>query len=471
MLVYIVNILLVCVYAFFLLREKKPRVKITADSANKVETAETVETVEKAETAEIADTAEKVETADTAEVDGKSETAEAVKPAEDFSARFKPSRFTDIFNKRGIFLVLCFTQCLILIAVRYDVGLDYYMYAKGFQDMAASGFSSLTYEDWEIGYILLNKLIGLFTRDVNVMMFIMAFLCLIGPFFMIWRYSKNPFMSVFLFLNTYLFYLDMNFIRQGIAMSIMCMAYGFLQERKMWRFILLIALAATFHLPVLYLIPVYFFSLIRLNMKTLPIYAGAVIVYFLASDAVLNLVLSHFHQEYLGSRFIRLGLAKYYAIIPLVLVIAIIALLFYMDFKQPKHLNVLAHLMLMMGFWQVAMTKHSLFERFSYYTMPFMLIAIPEAIYIFKEIFAERTSSKLAEKYADDPGGLAPAQAKAEKRVKIIMLSINGVILLAMFFYNMMGLVIPDRGAHGALPYQTIFGNLKLPSIDGWFKH
>ena len=442
MFVYILNIVLVCIYALFLLRDEESRVPVGGFGKG-----------------------------------GKGgkggKDVQASKSGEggnaDNESKGNENRFLDIFSKRNVFIVLCFCQCLIISAVRYDVGLDYQMYAIGFKSMAASGFSSMTYEDWEIGYILLNKIVGLLTRDVNVMMFITSALALAGPFYMIWRYSKNPFMSVFLFLNTYLFYLDMNFIRQGIAMSIMCFAYGFLQDRKMWRYILLIAIAATFHLPVIYLIPVYFFTYIKLNLKTMPIYAAAVIIYFVASDAVLNVVLSHFHQEYLGSRFIRLGLAKYYAIIPLILCIALVALVFYMDFDLPKHMNVLTHLMLMMGFWQIAMTKHSLFERFSYYTMPFMLIAIPEAVHIFKDKFSERTMEALANKFQDDSDGLQEAQTKAKKKLEIIVLAVDAVVLIAMFAYNLMGLIIPERGAHGALPYNNIFG-LDLPNIDGWFK-
>lgn len=371
--------------------------------------------------------------------------------------------------KRALFVGLCFFQCLMIATIRYNIGTDYYMYSVGFDKMAESGFSDMKYEDWEIGYILLNKIVGLFTKNGGVFFFVAAALSLSGTFYMIWRYSKNPFMSVFLFLNTYLFYLDLNYVRQGIAMSIMCFAYGFLQDRKLWKFLLLCVLAATFHLPVIYLIPVYFITFIKLNLKTMPIYAAGLIIYFAVSDAVLKLLFSHFHQEYAESRFIKYGIAYYYAIYPLLLCIAMVALVFYLKFELPKHLNVLIHLTLMMGFWQIVMTKHALFERFSYYTMPFLLIAVPEAISVFGDKLSERSSRALADRFGEDAEVLRVAELKAEKKRKIIMIVINAAVLVLAFGYNLLGLIVPKTGAHGVLPFKNRFG-LDIPDIDHWFK-
>ncbi len=388
---------------------------------------------------------------------------------------------------RTFFMILCFIQCVVVSSIRANIGTDYYMYAKGFANMAESGFSNLKYEDWEIGYILLNKFLGLFTNKPSVLFTVVSVISLTGPMYMIWRYSKNPFMSVFIFLNTYLFYLTLNYIRQGIAMSIMCFAFGFMKRfiegehknlwknKDMWLFILLVAVAATFHLPVLYLIPVLFISLIKLNLKTLPIYAVGLVVYFAASDAVLKVLLSHFHKEYLNSRFIKYGISYIYAIFMLVICVAMIALAFSMKFKLSKYQNLLLHLTLMMGFWQIVMTKHALFERFSYYTMPFLLIAVPEAISMLRGKLLEKSEAKVKEKMTvKNPkmrrkNASVNAETRVRQKVNKIIIAVDGLVLALMFAYNMVGLIVPKKGAHGVLPYQTHYG-LDIPNIDGWFK-
>ena len=371
--------------------------------------------------------------------------------------------------KKTVFLALCALQCLFIACIRYNIGTDYGWYSMGFESMAESGFSDMKYGDWEIGFVFLNKVVALFTGNSAVFIGICAAISLSGTFYLIWRYSKEPFMSVFLFLNTYLFYLDLNYVRQGIAMSIMCFAYGFLKDRKFWRFLLLCVLAATFHLPVIYLIPVFFITFIRVNLKTLPIYAAALIVYFAISDAVLKVLLAHFHTEYADSRFIKQGVIYYYAIYPLILSVGMVALAFYLRFRMSRELNVLMHLMLLMGFWQIVMTKHALFERFSYYTMPFLLIAVPEAISVFRDKFSERGRAKLAKRFGSDRKGLMAAERRLKKKT-VITVSVIGAAVLAMAFaYNMVGLILPAKGVHGVLPFRALDG-IELPDIDHWFK-
>ncbi len=370
--------------------------------------------------------------------------------------------------KRTIFVLLCFAQCVLIAGNRYGIGADYKMYAAGFFNMATTGFEELVYEDWEIGFILLNKVIGFFSAQPSVFVMISSVLTLIGPFYLIWRYSKGPFLSVFLFLNMYLFYLDLNYIRQGMAMSVMCFAYGFLRDKKFWRFLLITAIATTFHFTALYMIPVFVVALMKVKPSSMLLYVFGLLLYFIASDSVLNIVFSKFHTEYAGSEFIEKGVHFYYAIFPLLLCAGTVALWFYLK-EIPRSLNVLMHMTFMMGFWQIVMMKHSLFERFSYYTMLFVVLAVPEAI----KAFRAQLKSNLREKYLKQMGDDAKDTRVITRRVysslfKAMAVVYTLVVLLA-FAYNLIGLIIPENGVHGVLPYQTQNG-MKIPDIDWLFK-
>ena len=67
----------------------------------------------------------------------------------------KPSK-----NKKICFVIVAFTQLFLVMALRTQIGYDYNMYTIGFQQMNAEGFTSLTYRDWEIGFVVLTKLLG-----------------------------------------------------------------------------------------------------------------------------------------------------------------------------------------------------------------------------------------------------------------------------------------------------------------------
>ncbi len=370
--------------------------------------------------------------------------------------------------KRTIFVLICFAQCVLIAGNRYGIGSDYAMYASGFFDMARTGFEELSYEDWEIGFILLNKIVGKFTAWSSTFIMVSSVLSLIGPFYLIWRYSSGPFLSVFMFLNLYLFYLDLNYIRQGIAMSVMCFAYGFLRDKKFWRFLLVTAIAATFHLTVLYMIPVFIVALLKIRPQSMLLYLFGLLFYYILSDGVLNILLSKFHTEYAGSVFIESGVFFYYALFPLLLCAGMVALSFYLK-EIPRSLNVLMHMTFMMGFWQIVMTKHSLFERFSYYTMLFVILAVPEAL----KAFRSQLKDNLREKYLREMGSDAEDTRALTRRVYSKTFTVMGfvytaVVLLALA-YNLVGLIIPENGVHGVLPYQTQ-NRMNIPNIDWFFK-
>lgn len=370
--------------------------------------------------------------------------------------------------KQVLFVAVCFLQCILISAVRFRVGYDYSMYASGFFSMVVDGFSKMSYEDWEIGYILLNKIVGLFSAWPGTIMVVTSVISMVGPAYLIARYSKDPFLSVFLYVNFYLFYLDMNFIRQAIAMSILCFAYGFLRDKKFWRFLLLVIIASSFHFTALYMIPVYFVCLLRINSRTMLLYLFGLFYYYLLSDGLLKFVLSRFHSEYAGSQFIKQGITPFYTAVPLIVTLAMIVAAYYVKDKT-RTFEVLIHCTLMMGFWQVISTKHSLFERFSYYTMLFMVLAVPEAISAFRSQLKTSLKAKYVLAAQGGEGKIRSAVRMAKRKTSAAVISVVAVIVVFAFAHNMLGLIVPPKGAHGVLPYQTRYG-IDIPSIDSFFK-
>lgn len=356
--------------------------------------------------------------------------------------------------KQILFVSICFLQCCVISAIRFRVGFDYTQYAIAFFRMALEGFSNLTYKDWEIGYILLNKIVGMFTAQSGAIMTVTSVLILAGPAYLIAKYSKNAFLSVFLYVNFYLFYLDMNFIRQALAMSVICFAYGFLRDGKFWRFLLLVIIAACFHFTAIYMIPVYFVCRLKVNSRTLLLYLFGLFFYFMLSDGFLQFLLSRFHSEYMGSQYIRLGLHPRFAVIPVVFTVAAAAASYFIK-NKPRALDVLIHLTLAMGFWQVVMTKHSLFERFSYYTMLFAVLAVPELLLYFKAQLKENLKEKYLSDETESEQNFRVLSRKVKKRTDIVSVLTTAAVIILAFVHNIVGLTLSDGGAHGVLPYQT----------------
>ena len=68
----------------------------------------------------------------------------------------KPSR-----NKNLVYVLLAFSMLFVLMAFRKGIGHDYNMYAVGFRNMVSTGWETLSYKDWEVGFVLFTKLLGM----------------------------------------------------------------------------------------------------------------------------------------------------------------------------------------------------------------------------------------------------------------------------------------------------------------------
>ena len=364
---------------------------------------------------------------------------------------------------KTVFLSASFLALFACSALRHNIGYDYAMYAKGFALMRAEGFSNVAYLDWEWGFTILTKAIGLITGEVRIYMAAMALLCLAGPFCAILRHSKKAWLSVLLYINLYFFYCTMNFIRQSIAISIVMFAYTFMVERKFWRFLLLVLLASSFHLTALIMVPVYFVINFKPSPKVPLMYAYLVLWVFISSDSTLDLLTGIIHSEYRDSVFLKLGLGAIHAVFPTLVVASGMFLLF--RFVQPKDIAnfekpvvMQTNLMYFSYLWILIMLKHAIFERFSYYSYVFVILYIPELIAFADQKYKHHANIKF-NKNLISPGMPEALQNQIisgyRKKGQLFNAILIFLVLLLSFAYNIYGLSAYDRGPHGIYPYAT----------------
>lgn len=340
------------------------------------------------------------------------------------------------------FIGLSFGQMFLLLWARYRVGFDYDMYAKGFVLMSRSGFSTLQYLDWEPGFVAFTKLIGLFTNSIPFYMGIIAAFCLASWGIFFYRYSRNVWISTILFVNLYFLYLNMNFLRQSIAVSIALFAWTFLKNRRFLPFLGLTLLASLFHTTALILLPVYLLVKLRPGMGQLLFYSYALLFFYISSEGILNLLTMVFHEEYANSVFLQ-GMSFFYALMPLVL----LALLFLFQkqmLASHEENRYLIGLVLFGVFCMVMMSRHAILERLSYYAFGYVTLAIPALLDALK---------------IPRPGaGRRFAPAEGEQQVDLVYSPQAWTVLVTVLavttLYHVMGLL---ENVHGVVPYLSRF--------------
>jgi len=76
-------------------------------------------------------------------------------------------------------------------------------------------------------------------------------------FYGIKKLSVNPTFSIFFLLSSGIFYFHFNGMRQGIAIAILFISMIFVYERRIWLFLIFVAIASLFHYTALIALPIY----------------------------------------------------------------------------------------------------------------------------------------------------------------------------------------------------------------------
>lgn len=149
-------------------------------------------------------------------------------------------------NKLYAFVFMILYGILCAFRASY-VGNDTQNYLDIFAEINAGVDTSGWYNRFEYGFVLLNKVCAYFFDHNQSILIISTIIIYSGFSLLIIKYSKDYWMSVFLFVTLGYFGTTMNAIRLCVAYSFVIMAYDRLLVKEYIKFFLLVILAALFH--------------------------------------------------------------------------------------------------------------------------------------------------------------------------------------------------------------------------------
>lgn len=155
---------------------------------------------------------------------------------------------------------ISFLIVVVFAAIRKNVSADYSNYIGNFINIGINGQSARI----EPGYWLLNRIIGIFTHNLNLIIIITSVITFSFIFYTIKEYSVAPAVSVFFLFVLRDYEMLICLIRQGIALAIVAYSFKFLIEGKLFKYFILILIATSFHYSAL-----IFFLLYRVINKKL----------------------------------------------------------------------------------------------------------------------------------------------------------------------------------------------------------
>lgn len=273
------------------------------------------------------------------------------------------------------------TLALVLISsFRYGMGTDYFTYEEIYN---SHGQGNHVWLNLEPLFILLMSALKEISEDSRV--FFISTSLIFGLFMCLgwFRYSKSPFISIFVFLGFFYYFNSFNIIRQSLAMAIVFLfATKYLTSGEFSKYLIVIIISAMMHYSAIVMIPLYFIC-----RKVYPSYFYLfltiffVFIYFLYSPIMnfISLVLPNYsiYQDY------RSGSAN------LVLCVSLFFIAFSIYYKNSLlklgSVSVISMNMVFFSLPFLVLSNHNIiFYRVFLYPGMYFMILIPSVVYLFK---------------------------------------------------------------------------------------
>lgn len=191
---------------------------------------------------------------------------------------------------------LSFALLSFVAATRYGVGTDYLMrYVPTFYDIRAGRDPDV---DIEPGYILVNRVVAYFTGDYQWVFAIMSAATIGLIYRFIARNSLNPALSILLFVLGGFYLEPFNLVRQGLAIALVLNTIEFVADRRLRPFLLVTALASTFHFSALAWLLVWPLCNLRLGRSGVAVKTGLLLVLVFVAPGVLQQAVSQWAPTY-----------------------------------------------------------------------------------------------------------------------------------------------------------------------------
>jgi hypothetical protein len=179
---------------------------------------------------------------------------------------FLKKLFNDSRKEKILYLITVGVLFVFVSGLRdYSVGMDTEMYSRSYDLICSFGKPIIKEMRYETGFSYLMLCSSFLSNDFTFFLFICSIFITFSHFFFIYRNSKNLCLSLCLYVLLNRFFINMNSLRQVIAISIVLISFELLKKdkRKLINIVLYSAIvffASLFHksaLLMLLLVPVF----------------------------------------------------------------------------------------------------------------------------------------------------------------------------------------------------------------------
>lgn len=293
-------------------------------------------------------------------------------------------------RKKRIFIGLMTASWILISGLRgLEVGADTLTYRNRFLRTADTSWRSLfenyyfvyvNEEGKDPGYSVFEKIVQIFTDNYQVYLVVVAVIFFAGMAWWIYRYSEEPCLSYLIFSSFLFGFYALTGIRQTLAtVLVVFIGTKLIEERKFWRFLLIVAVAFTIHRSAICFFPFYFLSRLPVNKWTVSLVAISTPIVFVFNEEAFRVLgyLVGYEYDELENRG-AYGFTFMYIAVTVVMVF----LLKHIRKKCPHYRMYYNALFLGLLFLPLVFVNPTAMRVVQYYSL-FLMLSVPEIVRAF----------------------------------------------------------------------------------------
>ncbi|WEV22673.1 EpsG family protein [Clostridium perfringens] len=294
-----------------------------------------------------------------------------------------------------IFLVIIGFIIIFISGFRGNFTADYDNYVNLFNYYNNFNFNQIFSNNFgqEIGYVILNKIIGFFTKNSIYIILIMSILTIYLFLKEFKRYSVNIWLSVLLFITIGAYYTSFNLIRQILAVAIIFSGSKYIYKKNFIKYFIYILTASLIHKTALIMIIFYFILNSRFSIKKLIIILISLIFCINYLDLIIIFIQKYFYSYYTYGKYGMTGFNYKNIVLPISILIFVLIHYYKLDLDNNR-INVWINAIIFYAFFSLLGLKIQMVQRVADFFAPYALLIIPliiskikdkkiRAIYIF----------------------------------------------------------------------------------------
>lgn len=202
-------------------------------------------------------------------------------------------------NLKKVVFLISITNLVLIQGLRHPLlGKDMPIYWVYYSRQLSHSIFDLSFSDFELFFKLMTKIISSITRNKQVYLLVISILSNVPISMIIYKKSKNPLMSVLLFLSFGFYNFNFSGLRQAIAFALTFYSVTYIINKNFVKYIITIIFASLFHMSALVFLPAYFLNNFKITKFKIILLIVIYIIIYIFKIQIYNFINSIFYEEY-----------------------------------------------------------------------------------------------------------------------------------------------------------------------------